>query len=116
MYAPFWFIIVFTGAYLVRAELGTLNMPGNFGHPWIEVPPGMEKRHWHVALCIMIPVGIFHLPSVILAFAVSFGIAWLGKNLCLEAISGINRQAYEVLGYAGEILLLFLGVLLFAAP
>lgn len=116
VYAPFWFIIAFTGGYLVRADLGTLNVPGSSERAWIAVPRGMEKRHWHVALCIMIPVGIFHLPSVILAFAVSWIIAWLGKNLCLDAVSGINRQAYEVLGYAGEMVLFFLGVLLFVAP
>ncbi len=116
VYAPFWFIIAFTGGYLVRADMGTLNLPGSFGHAWIAVPHGMEKRHWHVALCIMIPVGIYHLPSVFLAFGVCWLLSWLGKNLCLEAISGINRQAYEVFGYAGEMVLLFLGVLLFVAP
>ena len=60
--------------------------------------------------------GFFHIPAALLAFVMAGGIAWVAKQLCLDSISGINRQAVDVFGYTTEIILLFVGVLLFTGP
>ena len=63
---------------------------------------------------------LMNTPWQLFAEAIGFifagGIAWLAKQLCLDSISGINRQAVDVFGYTAEIILLFLGVLLFTGP
>lgn len=120
-FSPVWFVIAFTCAWLVRAQLVSLNAPGGFGRAWIETPRGWEQRHWHIALAVLLVIGIlhfgiFHLFAALLAFGVAWAAAWYAGNLCLDAVSGVTRQALEIFGYAAEIVLLFLGVLLYAAP
>lgn len=115
-FAPFWFVPALTASWLVRADLGTLESPDRPGRPWLAVPSGCEQRHWHAALCVMLPAGILHPVAVLLAFALAWGMAWIAKNICLDTISGINRQAFAVFGCGAEMILLFLGGLLFAAP
>ena len=114
VFSPFWFMIALTGAWLLRAELCSLNPPGA-GGAWLAVPRGLGKHHWYLGAGAMLAGGFLHPLGVILAFAVSWAGAWLAGNLCLDSISGINRQALEVFGYAAELLLLFLGILLYAA-
>ena len=115
VFAPFWFMIALTGAWLVRADLAALNVPGAFGKSWLAVPRGLGKHHWYVAAGAMLLGGFMHPVGCILAFTVSWLIVWLAKNLCLDSISGINRQAMEVFGSSTELVLMFLGILLYAA-
>ena len=115
-FSPFWFIVSLTGSWLVRADLASLNAPGGFGHSWLAVPRGMGKYHWYVAAGAMLAAGFMHPVGFILAYVVAWAFAWLSKNLCLESISGINRQALDVFGYCADLVLMFLGILLYAAP
>ena len=52
--------------------------------------------------------------GILLAFTVSWALAVLLRNLCLESISCINPKAFNALGYASELVLLFLGILFYA--
>mgnify|MGYP001836432597 CR=1 FL=1 len=74
------------------------------------------KKCRNTGLGVMLIAGIFHIPATLIGFIFAGGIAWLAKQLCLDSISGINRQAVDVFGYTAEIILLFLGVLLFTGP
>lgn len=116
-YCPFWYIIVLTGGCLVRSHLCGMNEPGHFGEHYYPLPDEkMQKYAWYLGLGIMILAGFFHIPAALLAFVMAGGIAWVAKQLCLDSISGINRQAVDVFGYTTEIILLFVGVLLFTGP
>ncbi len=114
VFAPFWFIIALTGAWLLRAELCSLNQVGARG-AWLAVPRGLGKHHWYLGAGAMLAGGFLHPLGVILAFVVSWAGAWLAGNFCMDSISGVNRQALEIFGYASELLLMFLGILLYAA-
>ena len=114
----FWFIIVLTGGFLVRMHLCGMNRPGeSMDDHWYALPDEkMQKYGWWIGLGAMVIAGIFHIPAALLGFLIAGGIAWLAKQLCLETISGINRQAMDVFGYTAEIILLFAGVLFFTGP
>ena len=62
----------------------------------------------------MAACGFLHPWGILLAFSVSWALASLERNLCFEAISGISPKAFNTLGYASEIVLMFLGVLFYA--
>lgn len=115
MCAPFWFMTALTGAWLLRAQLTTLPRAGTQSGPWLAVPRGFGRHHWYFALGAMFASGFLHPVGVILAFAVAWAASSLAVNLCRESISGINRHAYDVFGYAGEMILLLLGILLYAS-
>ena len=110
--SPFWLMIALTGAWLVRAELAVLPMPG-FNHSWMQVPRGFGKHHWYLAGGAMVVGGFLHPLGILLAFTVSWILAMLLRNLCLESISGINPKAFNAFGYAAELVLFFLGVLFY---
>ena len=112
-FAPFWLVISLTGAWLVRAELSTLDQTGS-GQTWLRVPRGLGKHHWYLAAGAMAACGFLHPWGILLAFSVSWALASLERNLCFEAISGISPKAFNTLGYASEIVLMFLGVLFYA--
>ena len=114
VFSPFWFMIALTGAWLLRAELCTLNPTGARGD-WLAVPRRLGKHHWYLGAGAMLAGGFLHPLGTILAFAVSWAGAWLSGNICLDSISGINRQALDIFGYTAELLLMFLGILLYAA-
>ena len=118
VYCSFWFIVVLTGGYLVRMHLCGMNEPGGtVGDHYYALPDEkMQKYGWYAGLGVMLIAGIFHIPATLIGFIFTGGIAWLAKQLCLDSISGINRQAVDVFGYTAEIILLFLGVLLFTGP
>ena len=118
VYCSFWFIVVLTGGYLVRMHLCGMNEPGGtVGDHYYALPDEkMQKYGWYAGLSVMLIAGIFHIPATLIGFIFAGGIAWLAKQLCLDSISGINRQAVDVFGYTAEIVLLFLGVLLFTGP
>ena len=109
-FAPFWLMIALTGAWLVRAELASL--PQSEG--WLRVPRGLEKHHWYLAAGAMAAGGFLYPLGILLAFTVSWALAVLLRNLCLESISCINPKAFNALGYASELVLLFLGILFYA--
>ena len=115
VFAPFWFMTFLIGGWLVRAELTTLNPPGAMGRSWLAVPRGLGKHHWYVAAGAMLASGFLYPLGCILAYLIAWAFVWLAKNLCLDSISGINRQAMDVFGYSAELILMFLGVLLYAA-
>ncbi|MBQ9338624.1 MAG: hypothetical protein IJS14_15140 [Lentisphaeria bacterium] len=115
MCAPFWFMVSLTGAWLIRAELVTLPRAGTRSGPWLAVPRGFGKHHWYFALGAMVAAGFVHPVGVILAYAVAWAVSRLASNLCRETISGINRHAFDVFGYAGELILMLLGILLYAS-
>lgn len=110
--APFWLMIALTGAWLVRAELAVLPQAGA-AHSWLQVPRGLGKHHWYLAGGAMIAGGFLHPLGILLAFTVSWTLAALLRNLCLESISGINPKAFNALGYASELVLQFLGILFY---
>lgn len=112
-FAPFWFMVALTGSWLIRAELATLNLPGTSA-PWLRVPRGLGKHHWYLAAGAMIAGGFLHPFGILLGFAVSWALSVLGRNLLLDSISCINPSAFNALGYASELILMFLGVLLYA--
>ena len=113
-FAPFWFMITLSGAWLVRAELTTLSRAGGPDGPWLAVPRGLGKHHWYAAGGAMLVSGFMHPVGLLLAFAVSWAYAALARNLCQEAVSGINRQTLDIFGYGAEFVLMFLGILLYA--
>jgi|GEM_PF-2419738 len=115
VFVPFWFMVALTGAWLVRSELTTLNRPGDPGHPWLKVPRGLGKHHWYVAAVAMLVCGFLYPFGILSAFLVSWAFSWLAKNLCLETVSGINRQLLDLFGYSAELVLMFLGILLYAS-
>ncbi len=115
VFAPFWFMVSLTGAWLVRAELTTLNQPGKFGRPWLAVPRGLGKHHWYVAAGAMLVCGFLYPFGILSAFLVSWAFSWLAKNLCLDTVSGIDRQLMDLFGYSAELVLMFLGILLYAS-
>ncbi|MBO4649498.1 MAG: hypothetical protein J5806_15215 [Lentisphaeria bacterium] len=112
-FAPFWFVIALTGAWLVRAELARLNAPGSRGS-WINVPRGWRATHWYVAAFAMLAAGFLHPLGIVLAYLSAWALAHLAKNYCLDSIGGVNRQALEIFGGAAELLLMLLGLLLYA--
>ena len=112
-FAPFWLMIALTGAWLVRAELASLPQSGS-SHGWLRVPRGLEKHHWYLAAGAMAAGGFLYPLGILLAFTVSWALAVLLRNLCLESISCINPKAFNALGYASELVLLFLGILFYA--
>ena len=112
-FAPFWLMIALTGAWLVRAELASLPQSGS-SQGWLRVPRGLEKHHWYLAAGAMAAGGFLYPLGILLAFTVSWALAVLLRNLCLESISCINPKAFNALGYASELVLLFLGILFYA--
>ena len=113
-FAPFWFAVALIGAWLIRAELAALCCPGG-SQAWIQVPRGLGKHHWYLAAGAMIAIGFLHPFGILLAFTVSWAVASLETMLCLDSISGITPKAYNTLGYFSELLLMFLGILFYAA-
>ena len=115
VYCSFWFIIVLTGGFLVRMHLCGMNEPGGSveDHYYPLPDERMQKYGWWIGLIAMLIAGFFHIPATLIAFLVTGGIAWLAKQLCLDSISGINRQAVDVFGYTAEIVLMFIGILFF---
>ena len=113
-FAPFWFMTALTGAWLVRAELARLNPPGG-RNPWIGVPRGWRATHWYVAALAMLAAGFLHPLGTLLAYLSAWALAHLAKNYCLDSIGGVNRQALDVFGGAAELLLMLLGLLLYAS-
>ena len=113
-FAPFWFMIALTGAWLLRAELARLNAPGGRG-PWIGVPRGWRATHWYAAAAAMLAAGFLHPLGILLAYLSAWALAHLAKNYCLDSIGGVNRQALDIFGGAAELLLMLLGLLLYAA-
>ena len=118
VYCSFWFIIVLTGGYLVRMHLCGMNEPGgSVEDHWYPLPDErMQKYGWWIGFVVMLIAGVFHIPAALTGFLFAGCMAWLAKQLCLDSISGINRQAVDVFGYMAEIILLFVGVLLFTGP
>lgn len=117
-HASFWFILVFAGAFYVKAELCLVNIPGEFGRKsLLTVPEGMKKYHTYIFLVISILAGLFvNIPFTVIGFLIALLAAFLAKGACLESLSGINKFAVRVFGYASEYVLLFTGVLLYAKP
>ena len=115
VFAPFWFMVSLTGAWLVRAELAALNLPGKAGTAWLKVPRGLGKHHWYVAAGAMVVGGFLYPFGILSAFLVAWAFSFLAKNLCLEAVSGVNRQSLDLFGYSAELVLMFLGILLYAS-
>ena len=107
-----FFSLLAACAWLVRAELAVLPRPGS-DHSWLQVPRGLGKHHWYLAAGAMAAGGFLHPLGILLAFTVSWVIAVLLRNLCLESISGINPKAFNAFGYASELVLLFLGILFY---
>ena len=66
-----------------------------------------------LSLLLVAAGGFLHPLSILLAFTVSWALAVLLRNLCLESISCINPKAFNALGYASELVLLFLGILFY---
>ncbi len=118
VHCSFWFIIVLTGGFLVRMHLCGMNRPGESveDHYYALPDEKMQKYGWWIGFLVMLIAGIFHIPATLLGFLIAGGVAWLAKQLCLDSISGINRQAVNVFGYTAEIVLLFAGVLFFTGP
>lgn len=115
-FAPFWIPVTLAASWMIRAELLTLNKPGEFGTSCLKCAGGWEKRHWITGLIAMFCVGFYHPFGVLLAFGVAWLLAWVAVNLCLESISGISKQALGVFACTSELILFFLGLLLYAAP
>lgn len=115
-FAPFWILVSLVGSWTIRAELMSMNKPGEFGSSWLKSARGWEKRHWFIGLGAMLCAGLYHPFGVLLAFGVIWLLAWVAINLCLETISGITRQALGVFAATSELILFFLGLLLYAAP
>ena len=115
-FAPFWILVSLAGSWIVRAELLSMNEPGEFGSPCLKCAKGWEKRHWIIGLVAMFCGGIYHPFGVLLAFGVVWLLGWVAVNLCLETISGITKQALGVFACSTELVLFFLGLLLYAAP
>ena len=116
--ASFWFIVVFAGSFYLRAELCLVNIPGEFGRKsLLSVPEGMKKYHIYTALILCLLAGFLRdIPFTLIGFLVAMLAAFLAKGACLESVSGINKFAVRVFGYASEFVLLFTGVLLYAKP
>ena len=116
--ASFWFIVVFAGSFYIRAELCLLNIPGEFGRKsLLSVPDEMKKYHIYSALILCILAGFLRdIPFTLIGFLVAMLAAFLAKGACLESVSGINKFAVRVFGYASEFALLFTGILLYAKP
>lgn len=116
--ASFWFIVVFAGAFYLKAELCLLNIPGEFGRrSLLTVPEGMKKYHTYAFLVISILAGLFaNIPFTLIGFLIALLASFLAKGACLESVSGINKFAVRVFGYASEFALLFTGILLYAKP
>ena len=116
--ASFWFLVVFSGSFYVRAELCLLNIPGEFGkRSLLSVPDGMKKYHIYVTLAVCILAGLItDIPFTLIGFLIVLLAAFLAKGACLESVSGINKFAVRVFAYASEYIFLFTGVLLYAKP
>lgn len=116
--ASFWFIVVFAGSFYLKAELCLLNIPGEFGRKsLLSVPAGMKKYHMYATCAICILAGLVsNIPFTLIGFLIILLAAFLAKGACLESVSGINKFAVRVFGYASEYIFLFTGVLLYAKP
>ena len=114
--APFWYIVVFTCSFFMRAELSSLNEPGGFGKgTFLPFPYETRKVHIYLALVICCLAGLIReIPFTLIGFGIAALLTWLAKGVCLEAISGINKFAIRVFAYGLEIAMLFLGVLFYA--
>lgn len=112
--ASFWIVIALTGGYLVRAELASIVERGT-QTPLLEAPERFARWHWYTALAAMLIFSlgnIWYIPCVILALGMIWLIAWYCSHLCLDTISGMTPRAVEIFGYASELVLLLLGLLL----
>lgn len=112
--ASFWIVVALTGGYLVRAELSSVVMP-NTESPLLDAPEKMKKWHWYIAMGIVLLFSLLpltHMAMALTAIGICWIISWYCSNLCLETISGITPRAVEIFGYATEIVLFVLGILL----
>ena len=112
----FWFLFTWTGVFLLFAELSL--MPGENMKDIFSCPVSWSKRNCHV-LCA---AGVFLMAGLALREPIAAGIgffaAWAmargAVRLQRRAGGKTDRAVMALYGIGAEILLLFLGVLLFA--
>ncbi len=113
--AAWWIVIAFTGAWLARAEMATGKNAA--GEDFFRTPASAQKMHWLTAgiifLVFALTAGWNVIPAVT-AYAAAWGIGTYAVHLCAETPDGATDNAMNVFGYAAEILLLLLGVLIYA--
>ncbi len=110
---PSWFIVAFAGAATVQAHLAGLPAPSG-GVPFMETPDRAWNRHWHFAALAMLLGGIAELPAAIAALALAWGLSKFFERLWLSQLGCVNAKALLIAGFASELALLLLGVLLLA--
>ena len=110
---PSWFIVAFTGSRLVQAHLASLPSPSG-GVPVIDTPDRFENHHWYFAAGAMLLGGIAELPASMIAVAICWLMAKSFSRICISQLGCANSRSILIAGYASELILLFLGILLLA--
>ncbi len=113
--AGWWIVIALTGAWLVRAEMATGKNAD--GEEFFRTPRAAANRHWIVGGIVFLLfalTGNWNILPAATAFAVSWGIGTYAVHLCAETPDGATDNAMNIFGYTAELVLLLLGVLIYA--
>ncbi len=110
-----WIAVALAGAGLVRAEMSTGRTAD--GSEFFKTPADARNRHWltgGIIFLLFAITGSWNILPAATAFAAVWGIGTYAVHLCAETPDGATDNAMNIFGYATELILLFLGVLIFA--
>lgn len=111
----FWIVVSLTGGYLVRAELSTLRSGG--GTEIFPADSRIRNIHWWTGFCAMLAAMLMVSPNpvpMLPAIALVWLIGTYGVHLCAGCMEDPGENPLHIFGYASELALLLLGVLLYA--
>jgi cobalamin synthase len=109
----FWLIIVMTAGYLVQAHLAMADSMET-REPLVELPEGKEKLPWLIGSAIILIVGMKCLVGVLLGLLIAAMLAVLLKKYFETLFNGVNGMLVGLGGYLTELVLLLIGVAVFA--
>ncbi len=115
VHASFWIVTALVCGYLLRAQMTQLrNLKGQEFFP---TEKAYAKMHYWTAGCVIAAVSLSSLhynflPSVI-AFGVTLFFSAYAQQLCAEEAYGNSTYTMDIFGYATEMAILLLGVLIY---
>lgn len=112
--SPSVFLLVFTGAYLVRTGLATCSADGV--EPLLDLPEEKQNIPNLIAAVVFMAVGVFSLHLHLLAAAVvlillALLIRRIQENTILRYAGRTSLRLFDIYGYSAETLLLLAGII-----
>ncbi len=112
--SPSVFLLVFTGAYLVRTAL--VSCAEEDAEPLLELPEEKKNTAYLITIAVFILIGVFSFHAKLLAAAVvliifALFIRRIQVNTILRYAERSTLRIFEVYGYSAETLLLLAGII-----